>query len=377
MITRSITLGRIFGIEIQLSYTWFLVFFLVTLNLFFIFSSEPESYSAPLALIAALFTALMFFSSVLFHEISHSLIAKRYGIDVPRITLFIFGGMAQIEKDAKTPGEEFKIAVAGPLSSIVLSIFFGSIYVGLTLLDPHSKLAPPFFWLSGINLTLALFNLVPGFPLDGGRVLRSAIWKLTSDVENATRFASYGGQIFAVLLILAGFVSVLFGNVGGIWFILIGWFLNNAAEGSYQQMLLTKSLENYIVSQIMNRNVIAIPVSATLDHLLEEYFFRYRYGRFPVVDDTFARPKLVGMITLHDIREVPRENWGETNVGDVMEKITGDMCIDPEKKVLDALYQMSRSHKGQLMVTEDSELVGMITKGEIMRLIQLQYEMRR
>lgn len=365
----TLRVARIFGIEIEVSYSWFIIFVLVALQLTFYFSSR-NIFALPGAIVAALLTSVLFFGSVILHEVSHSLVAQSEDIPVKKITLFIFGGMAQTMKEAASPLAEFKVAIAGPLTSIALGVIFKLIEIlGNTI--GSTGLAAPFFWLSLINFILAGFNLMPGFPLDGGRVLRAAIWYRTKDVEKATRLASWGGQALAISLIFLGFMGVLRGNLGAVWFVLIGWFLREAADSSYRQLLLQRSLADVKVEEIMTTEVAKVPPSLKLDELVKDYFMRHRYARFPVAE----QDSLIGVVNLEDVKEVGSEEWPAVTVEEVMKPVSSIYVTKPDEEAIQALMQMAQEGVGHLMVVENGHLLGLITQADISRLVKIRTEL--
>jgi Zn-dependent protease len=368
----SFRIGRILGIDVEINYTWFLIFILVTISFSFVFRQKPFSIPLSLGIILAIATSFLFFGSVLLHEISHSFIAKRNKINIKKITLFIFGGVAQMTEEPSTPQTEFKMAIAGPLMSLFLSLFFGSFWLLSYVLNLGVGFSAPFEMLSQINLGLAIFNLLPGFPLDGGRVVRAGLWYFLNDLRKATRIASYGGQAVAFFLIFVGFVGFItnFG-FGALWLVLIGWFLNHAAQSGYRQMELQYALSDVKVEEIMVKDVVTINPDLPLDQLVDEYFLRYKFGRFPVVD----KGTLIGVVTLHDVKEIPREEWPINTARQITTFLDKDIQITPEAEVFKALMKMAKEELGHLLVVKDGNLVGLITKSDIMRLIRVRTEL--
>ena len=368
----SFRIARIFGIPIEINYTWFVIFILVLFSLTFNFRVQYQ-FSLALSLAEGLFTAILFFSSLILHELSHSYVAKMNKIPIKKITLFIFGGVAQMTEEPKNATSEFVMAVAGPATSLVLSLLYGAIWVGARILNLGSVLEAPFFWLFQINLALAVFNSAPGLPLDGGRVLRATIWYFTGNLARATRIASRSGQGLAYLLIFLGFYLVIGqGQPGGFWLILIGLFLNQAAQASYQQMLFQKSLSGVKVADIMTRDVLTVEPDITLERLVDDYFLKHKFGRFPVAKEG----ALLGVITLHDVKEVPRDNWPTVTARDVVKPLSDGNEIKPEHDAVHALMKMAREDVGHLLVVDDNgSLVGLVTRSDIIRLIKVKSEL--
>ena len=366
----SIKIGKILGFNIEINYTWFIIFLVILFQFTHILNAEISSF--PISVLTGLITTLLFFSSLLFHELCHSYIARLNNLPIKKITLFIFGGVAEMAKEPATPAIEFKMAIAGPLSSFFLSAFFYGVFVLASFLNLGLVITVPSYYLALINLSLAIFNLLPGFPLDGGRLFRATLWFFLKDIKPATKVASLVGQGFAYLLIFVGFVSVIQGLVGGIWFILIGWFLNQAAQGSYQQVVLQRALSGIKVSEIMTKDILTIEPSITLDEMVNNYFLKHRFGRFPVVEgDNF-----LGVITIHDIKEVSREKWFTTNVGEVLQSSKKSFTISPDNDAIHALMQMAQEEIGHLLViNEKDKLVGLVTRTDIIRLIKVKTEL--
>ncbi len=305
--------------------------------------------------------------SVLLHELSHSYIAKRNNLEIEKITLFIFGGVAQMTEEPSSPLVEFKMAIAGPSMSLFLSLLFSALWLVLRLSRAGSIVPAPFALLAEINLGLAMFNLLPGFPLDGGRVTRAALWYLLRDLRKATYIASYAGRGIALLLMLGGMIgfATSFG-FGGLWLVLIGWFLNNAAQQSYKQVELQEALSRVKVEEIMTRDVVFIDPDIPLDRLVNEYFLRYRFGRFPVVQNG----RLLGIVTLHDVKEIERENWPLTSVRQIISGTEPGIKVSPEEDAFKALVRMAQKGTGHLLVVEEGRLQGLVTKSDVLRLIR-------
>lgn len=370
MIPQSIRLGKIMGIEIGVNYSWFIVFGLVTILLAIAyFPSEYPELTQLIYLTLGFITSLLFFSSVLLHELSHSLVARAQGIPIKSITLFVFGGVAQMTKEPERPADEFQMAIAGPLTSFVLAAIFGAIWFASEILDLGVLVTAPARYLSLINLLLGFFNLVPGFPLDGGRVLRSLLWSVVKDLRRATRIASWMGQLFAFLLIFGGFYLLLFTRVllNGIWFIFLGWFLHQAAVSSYEQVVVRGTLRGVRVADIMTEEVKTVDGSISLTELVNDYFMRYKHGRFPVLDDS----KLMGIITLNEVRDVPREKWSGTLVKEITSPLSAKHAISPHATAEKAMTQMAEEGIGHLLVLDKGELVGIVTKSDLIGVIQM------
>jgi Zn-dependent protease/CBS domain-containing protein len=352
----SIPLGKIFGIQIGLDYSWFVIFALLTWMLAGSYYPEEFKHWSPLLywLMGAV-TAIMLFASVLLHELGHSVVALRYKIPVRSITLFLFGGVAQIGAEPPSAIAEFFIAVAGPLVSLALAIFFYAAQPLVAGVEPLLGLAK---YLAYINMALVLFNLIPGYPLDGGRVLRAVVWAITGNMSRSTLIAANVGRFFAFLLIFAGVWQMFSGNVGnGLWIAFIGWFLDNAASVQIQQVMF-QGLTGHHVSQAMSTDYAIIPEDLTLQQLVDEQILGRGQRSFLVS----RGDQTVGLMTLHRIKEVPRPKWATTSVAQVMLPFEQLKCVDPDAELWSALEKMDRNGVNQMPVIRDQHVIGMLSR---------------
>jgi len=372
---RSFYFTTILGIPIEINYTWFIVFLLFTWTLAqnYFPMVMPGSPVIFYWLLGAVFTVL-FFATLLAHELSHSIVALKNDLPISGITLFIFGGVAHITREPQTPAVEFKMAVAGPACSITLSLIFYILTVIFFNLNAPLALTSITSYLSLINLMVGVFNLIPGFPLDGGRILRSVIWSITGDLKGSTRIASNIGKGFAYFLMALGLLYIFNRYIlSGIWLIFIGFFLQEAASTSYQQMLMKNSLSGIQVQDIMSKNVITVFENLPLLSLVDDFFFRFRFTSFPVITNDGA---IKGLITIHAVKDIPREKWGETSVSHAMLPIKGDCTIRPTADVFSALTKMAGNGIGRLLVTNGGgKLIGIISQRDIMRLFKLKEDL--
>jgi len=355
--------GTIIGIPIRVHFSWLIVFGLITWSL----SSRYFPMAAPDLPVAScwvkgVLAALLLFASVAFHELAHSYVAQKYKVSIESITLFIFGGVAQMKGESPHPKAELWIAIAGPLSSFFLSAFFF-----ILMMNTAGGSKALFAYLAQINFIIGVFNLIPGFPMDGGRVLRSAIWRKKGDYFYATQKASSIGRMIALFFIFFGLFSIFTGGPGGLWLMLIGWFLYSAAQASYQQSTLQETLSGIKVKDIMVREMQTIDPSISLDKAVNEYFLRYGYGGFPVIDDG----KFLGIITLKEVKNVPREDWGRVNVSAVFVPHDKKWEISPDADVIKALELMIKEDKGRIAVTDKDRIIGLITRNGIARYVQI------
>ncbi len=360
----SFKLFKVLGIQIEVNVTWFIIFGLVSWGLSTVlFPAQLPGLSGSTYLVMGVVTALLFFTSILLHELSHSIVALRNDIPIKAITLFIFGGVAQMTKEPQTPGVEFRMAFAGPLASIGLGLMFGAIAVfGFTINAP--LIIGPASYLALINIVLAIFNLVPGFPLDGGRIFRATLWYFNHDLVKSTITAGRAGQLVAFLLAALGIVWFLTGNlVNGIWFLLIAWFLETAAVSGMQSAKFQAELTDVAVKDVMISAPETVEGNITVGELVDDHFGHLAHGRFPVISGA----NVVGVVTLEDLRKAPRTHWGETLVSSIMTPLHDDMRTSADQTAFDAMGQMADKDLGQLLVIEPNGPLGLVTRGDILR----------
>lgn len=366
----SIKLGRILGIPVSLHVSWFLIFVLVTWSLAAgYFPNEYPGLALPAYAIMGLVTSLLFFGSVLLHELAHSIVAGREGIPVKSINLFIFGGVAQITREPKTAGAEFRITIAGPLTSLALAALFALLY---RLDSAVPVLAAPSIWLARINLMLGLFNLIPGFPLDGGRVLRAVVWKLTSNFQRATQVATGAGQLIAFAFMAIGALSLFGGDFfNGLWLIMIGWFLQNAAASSMAQTNIEHRLSGVTVDQAMSRDCQYVSGDTRLDEIVNEQVLSGGKRCFFVTDTG----RLRGLLTLRDMARVGRERWNSVTAAQTMVPVDKLVRVSTKTPLIEALQAMDQANVAQIPVVEDEHVVGLLTRDNILHAIRVRTEL--
>ncbi len=371
MLTEGISIGRAFGIPLKLHYSWFIVFVLVVWSLAAgYFPAAYPHWNLTTSLIAGVMTSLLFFASVLAHELMHSVVAQAAGIPIRSITLFIFGGVSQMTEEPKQPQVEFRMALAGPLTSLVLGGIFLAIW--FWLLDIPELVKAICLWLGWINIVLAAFNLIPGFPLDGGRVLRSLLWWRSGNLRSATRIASNIGRGIGYLLIFIGIASMFMGNwINGLWLAFIGWFLENAAGASYRQLALQDILKGHKVRELMTQDCPVVPPQLTIQQLVNEQIFTSGRRCFPVVEHARA----LGLITIHDIKTVPREQWPTKTVGEVMTPFAKLKCVGPDEDLSTVLRILTDQNINQLPVVKDGNVIGMIARDNLLSFISIRSEL--
>lgn len=366
----SLKVATIMGIPIRVHYSWLIIFGLLTWSLsVFYFPKVAPRLPGVSYWVSGTAAALLLFFSVAFHELSHSFVARRYGIAIHSITLFIFGGVAQMRAEPKTPRAEVSMALAGPLSSFGLSAFF---YLAESVfsLEPLRAL---FQYLSRLNLVLGAFNLIPGFPMDGGRVVRALMWQRTGDYFSATKRAAGYGQNIALAFIVIGLLSIFTGFPGGIWLMLVGWFLYTAAQSSFQQASFQETLRGVKVSAIMIRDLVTIGPAVTVRELVDDFFLRLGFGGFPVVEGG----RFLGFVTLKECTDVPKEKWGSATVRDVFVPHEKRWEVSEKEDAIKALDIMLTEDKGRLAVTSGDGLIGMITRNGIARYVRTAHEVGR
>ncbi len=369
----GIPIGRIFGISVRLHYSWFFIFALITWAL--AANYFPTTYPAGTtseSIAAGVITSFLFFGSVLAHELMHSVVANRQGLPVHNITLFIFGGVSELTKEPASSRDEFWMALVGPLTSVVL----GFIFYGISLETRGTSLfvAAVTYWLAQINILLGVFNLIPGFPLDGGRVLRSIIWWRTNNLRQATRIASGVGRVIGFLFIIGGIFWIFRGDVfNGLWIAFIGWFLENAALSSYRQMAIEEVLRGHVAREIMTTDCTTISPDVTIEKLVNDYILASGRRCFPIVDGG----RIEGLVTIHNARAVPRDRWGTTKTRDVMTPLANLKSVSPGEDLFKVLQIMASSDVNQVPVVEGSNIVGMVGRDNLISFINVRSELGR
>jgi Zn-dependent protease/CBS domain-containing protein len=376
-------LFRLFGIPIGVDASWLIILALLTWTMAGLFASPPPLLDrlypegglglTPAGyLLMGLVAALAFFGCIVLHEMGHALVARAGGLPIRGITLFLFGGVAELEGEPPSAGREFWMAIAGPLVSLFLAVGCGALaWAG------HNAGWPPevvivLAYLCSINATVLIFNMVPAFPLDGGRVLRSVLWAATGRLRRATRWAAACGQAFAWLLIFWGLLRIFAGDVfGGIWLALIGMFLNSAARDSYQQVLVRQALEGEPVRRFMTPQPVVVPPDLDLHRLVEDFVYRHHHKAFPVASDG----RVEGVVTTRMLARFPRGEWGRHTVGEVMARDVGAVSVAPDTDALKALEKMQRTGSSRLLVLDGERLVGIVSLKDLLRFLRLRLEL--
>jgi Zn-dependent protease/predicted transcriptional regulator len=373
MFGKRITLFRLLGFEVRVDPSWLVLALLAswTLAVGMFPYYYPGLEKAVYWWMGVIGAAGLFFS-ILFHEFCHSLVARKFGLPMRGITLFIFGGVAEMDDEPPSPKAEFFMAAAGPISSLALGVLFFALASPMRGSPNTIAVYGVLSYLATINWILAAFNLVPAFPLDGGRLLRAALWHWKKDLQRATRISTWIGMGFGIFLMLYGALDFLRGNIiGGLWMFMIGMFLRSSAESSYQQIVFRKALEGETVAHFMNTRPVTAPSSISIRELVEEYIYRYHFKMFPVMEGE----KLLGCITTRRIREIPRGEWDQKIVSDLIDRCSSENSITSETGALQAFLHMNRTKNSRLMVVKNGRLVGIISLKDILGYLALKMEL--
>ena len=374
MLRGGIPIGKYFGIPVKLHWSWFIIFGIITWALAtgYFPVEYPDWNTATYWSVGAL-TSILFFASVLAHELAHSRVAQAAGMTVSSITLFIFGGVSQLTEEPSTPKVEFRMAIAGPGSSLLLGgIFLGIFFATRNTVEVIAGLT---FWLGFINVALAAFNMIPGFPLDGGRVLRSILWWRSGNLRTSTRTAATIGRGVGYLFIFGGIFLIFWGwpdwLFQGLWIALIGWLLENAAMGSYRQVALHDMLSGHKVSEVMSRECTMIPAGITVERLVNEHILASGRRCFPVVDDG----RVLGLITMHNVKVVPQEQWGNRTVKEAMTPLDKVKQVRPDEDLTSVMQLLTEEDVNQLPVIENNEVVGIVGRDRLLTFINTRAEL--
>lgn len=374
MFGKPINLFKLLGFQVRIDLSWIIIAVLIAWSLSTgLFPFQFEGLSTQTYWIMGIVGAIGLFLSIIAHEFSHSLVARRYGMPMKGITLFIFGGMAEMSEEPPSPKAEFMMAAVGPLSSIVIAGIFYLVYsAGLAggVPEPINGVVQ---YLAFINVLLAAFNTIPAFPLDGGRVLRSILWGIKGNLRWATRVSSLIGSGFGILLIILGVLNFFGGNfIGGMWWFLIGMFLHNAARMSYQQLLTRRALEGESVRRFMKTDPVTVTPDMTLEELVEDYVYVFHHKMYPVVSDS---DRVEGCVTTRQIKEVPREEWSQKRVKDIEVACSEENTISPDADAITALSMMNRNAVSRLIVKEGDRLAGVVSLKDMLKFLSLRVEL--
>jgi Zn-dependent protease/CBS domain-containing protein len=373
MFGRRIPLFSLFGFKINIDLSWFILAILITWSLAEgLFPYYFEGFSKSTYWWMGAFGALGLFVSIIFHEFFHSIVARGFGMPMKGITLFMFGGVSELGDEPNNAKTEFLVAVVGPLSSILLSgILFMANLAGKAASWPAAANAV-ILYLAWLNLVLAGFNLIPAFPLDGGRILRSILWAVKKNLRWATRIASGFGEAFGILLIIFGIFSFIGGNfIGGIWYFLIGMFIKGASQSSYQQLLVRTSLSGERVSNFMKDLPVTVPSSISVEDLVENYFYKYHYKMFPVSSDGHVE----GCVSTREVKNLSKDQWPVHKVSEIETACSDKNTVTPDTDAIKALSLMNTTGNSRLMVVEGDKLVGIVTLKDMLKFLSLKIDL--
>jgi Zn-dependent protease len=371
---KGIQLFRLGGIQIIIDYSWFVIFILVVSTMAeSYFPAVQQQFSTAQYWIMGLCAAILFFASVLLHELAHSFVAIKCGVQVMAIRLFIFGGLAQVASEPESGRHEFLIALAGPAVSMLLGFGFGSLYGMMLLAGSLGPAAAVAWYLAAANFLLGVFNMIPGFPLDGGRILRAILWDRWANLTRATRVVSQIGNAFALFLIFLGILLFLLEQslVSGLWFVLIGLFMKQSAAGSFQAVVIRESLAGFQIRQVMKENVISVDWLNSLEELVSDYIYKHQFTNFPV----FNRGELVGMVSLGQVKAVPKELWMFKQVRDIMTPIEQVPYLRPSDDATEAFKRMVTEDLDRMPVLEGGKLVGIVSRRDLMDLFKIKSDL--
>lgn len=368
--TNAWSLGRVGGIEVRIDPSWSFIAALIAYSFYLILDLQFEGIATASLIALAAVMALIFFASVLLHELAHSWLAVSRGVEVESITLFLFGGATKADLETEDPGDELVIAVVGPLTSLALAGVFWAVALAFGSGSVAGFAAGHLGW---INLALALFNLVPGFPLDGGRVLRSLVWRRTGNIVRATRIAARGGQLVGYGLIGVGILEIFFlrALVGGLWVIAIGWFLSQAAQASFLQLQMRRLLAEVPAAHVMSDGTAEIPGETSIQSAVDDYFMTHDFNAFPVSDggDTVA------LLTMNAVKDVPRDNWSTQTARGAAEPLSEAYTVSASEPLDEVVGKMMSGDLRRVVVFEDGKVVGIITPRDLSRWLQRSQEL--
>jgi Zn-dependent protease/CBS domain-containing protein len=362
----SFRLMHIKGIPVEIHFSWLIIFFLFSLTLAqAYFPSVTDGLNPNIYWAAGIITTLVLFASVLTHELGHSMVAIKEGIPIKKITLFIFGGVAQMEAEPTNPVTELKVTAAGPLTSLAIALVFGAAYY--LVLIPGNIFSEAVFFVAQLNLIMAVFNLVPAFPLDGGRIFRAAVWYFGKNMLKATRIAVGLGSFLSYLAIGLGIIQIFFqGDLWGLWLIFLGWMINQAGQSSYSQLVFKETFSGMKVSELMSTSLQTVSPDDTLDDLAE-CFLHYKFGAFPVVYGSTTH----GLVTLQNMKDIPREKWSETRVARILTPLKDAMVLKPDTDAAEVMMKMAAQNAGRALVMDNGDLVGLLSRTDMMRFMQM------
>jgi Zn-dependent protease/CBS domain-containing protein len=372
MFGNTLTLFRLAGFEVRIDLTWLIIFSLIVWSL--ASGAFPDAYpglSRTAYWSMGLAGATALFLSIILHELAHAIVARRYGLQVRSITLFIFGGVADLREEPPSPRAEMRMAAAGPATSLALAALLLAAAAG----GRASGLSAPVWgvvaYLGWMNVALFVFNMLPAFPLDGGRILRAWLWKRSGDLRAATRTATASGNALGIVLMALGVLALVMGHfITGFWWLLIGFFIRSAGQVSYHQLFIRETLAGEQVRTFMTANPVTVPRAISVKDLVEKYVFKYHHKLYPVME----QERLVGCVTMQAIRELPSEEWDRQTVGAIAEPCSPENTISPDEEAMEALARMSRDRRSRLLVMREGRLEGIVTLSDLLKFLSLRME---
>jgi Zn-dependent protease/predicted transcriptional regulator len=374
----SLNIGRIIGIPVRIHYTLWFVLLLIAWSL--AEGYMPQHYpnlGATTYWTIGIVSAIILFVSVFLHELSHSYIAKKNGLPITRITLFFFGGVSEMSGEPKDPALEVRMAAAGPLTSFLIAIVLGGFWYLTVLVSrpspgPLTPIIATLWYAALLNGVLGAFNLIPAFPLDGGRVLRGSLWNRSKNLLSATANATRVSEAISLLMMAVGLFFVVFGDfVNGLWIIFLGWFIRSGAETSLRQTRLTEALAGLRVGDIMTRELLSVSPDASVQQLVSDYFLVHPHGGYPVI----SNGKLLGVVTMSSVRSIPREKRDFERVSQAMVPFGRTITVSPTTSAIDALHIMAKNGVGRLVVMDGDRIAGMVTRGDLMKTMKARQEL--
>jgi Zn-dependent protease/predicted transcriptional regulator len=373
MFGKKIHLFTLLGFKVDIDLTWLVLAVLIVWSLAKgLFPAYYKGFSDATYWWMGVAGAVGLFVSIVFHEFCHSLVARHYGLPIKGITLFIFGGVAEMSDEPENPKVEFLMAIMGPVSSVILGLAFGAIaFAGRKAIWP-GPVTGVLAYLAWINLILAGFNLLPAFPLDGGRVLRSILWKIKGNLRWATHVAAALGSGIGLILIILGIMTFIMGGfIGGMWYFLIGMFIRWASQSSYRQLLIRNALAGEQISHFMKTDPVTIPSSTSIEQLVNDYFYKFHYKMFPIADNG----DLKGCVETRQVKDMPRDQWAAHTVSEVAEPCSETNTISPQTDAMKVLSQMNRTGKSRFLVTDHGRLIGVVTLKDMLKFLSLKIDL--
>ncbi len=359
-------IGKLLGIPIEVDLSWIIVFILFAYSIGVGYFSTMFPWLAPGGgIVLGIVAAMLFFATLLAHELSHCYFARKSGIPIAGITLFIFGGVARMKGEPDTPEDEFRMAIAGPLASFAFAFGFGFLSL---MIGRSTVFGAILSYVAFANIMIGIFNLLPGFPLDGGRIFRSLIWKASGDINIATKVSSFTGQMIGWIMILIGVFSFIRGQqISGIWLVFIGWFLHNAAQSAYQQLIMRRAFQGILISDVMTPYVDAVSPETTVEELVENHFLHTHADTYPVIKDG----SLLGIVRLDEVRAIPRSEWPRVQVTRIAKPLDDSLLAFPYQDAWDTLVKMGEQGQSTVFVVDGNDIIGSVRQEYLAKLLKL------